>query len=120
MPTALIRVAVQRRLGLPLFAAAAAAAGRCKSGGSAYDCMSASGQDAIVVLGQSLNADGSVPPVLAARVNTAAALAEWLPAALLVTTGGDPAGAGTTEAARSRLETHKYPHRPACPGCQRL
>ena len=33
---------------------------------------------------------------------------------------GDRDIAGTAEAARSGLETHKYPHRPACPGYQRL
>ena len=55
--------------------------------------------EVIVILGQSLNADGSAPPVLTARVEAAAALAAWLPSAPLITTGGDPARTGTSEVA---------------------
>jgi hypothetical protein len=52
----------------------------------------------IVVLGQSLNADKSVPPVLRARVLAATELHAKHPEAMLVVTGGDPVGVGQSEA----------------------
>lgn len=53
---------------------------------------------AIVVLGQSLNPDGSPPSTLLSRVRTAAE--EWRadPSALMVLSGGDPARTGISEA----------------------
>lgn len=54
-------------------------------------------QTIIVVLGQSLNPDGSAPPTLIARARCAAELAqaEGCP---VVCTGGDPSRAGRSEA----------------------
>ena len=53
---------------------------------------------AIVVLGQSLNPDGSAPATLLSRVRKAAECWRDEPDALLVLSGGDPAGTGTSEA----------------------
>eukprot|EP00966_Prymnesium_polylepis_P332310 7387816-Prymnesium_polylepis.1 len=53
---------------------------------------------AIVILGQSLNADGSSPSTLVARTTTAAERIRQHPAAVVVASGGDPAGTGVPEA----------------------
>ena len=55
---------------------------------------------AIVVLGQSLNRDGTIPATLESRARTAAY--HWLEHqdAVLVLTGGDPAKCGVSEALR--------------------
>eukprot|EP00413_Alexandrium_margalefii_P029534 CAMPEP_0204569312 /NCGR_PEP_ID=MMETSP0661-20131031/37673_1 /ASSEMBLY_ACC=CAM_ASM_000606 /TAXON_ID=109239 /ORGANISM="Alexandrium margalefi, Strain AMGDE01CS-322" /LENGTH=304 /DNA_ID=CAMNT_0051577407 /DNA_START=23 /DNA_END=935 /DNA_ORIENTATION=+ len=53
---------------------------------------------AIVVLGQSLNSDGSPPSTLVARVAMAAERVRQNPDAIVVTTGGDPARTGVSEA----------------------
>lgn len=71
-----------RRLGLSLMAATCA--------GDATK--------AIVVLGQSLNPDASVPPLLQARIDAAARLHAEYPEAPIIVSGGDPADSGTTEA----------------------
>ena len=57
-----------------------------------------SGGASIVLLGQSLNADASVPPLLEARINSTVALLARHASSSLIATGGDPAGAGKTEA----------------------
>ena len=55
-------------------------------------------RSSIIVLGQSLNGDGSTPPTLLPRVCVAAKLHDRHPEARLIVTGGDPAGTGKTEA----------------------
>ena len=53
---------------------------------------------AIVVLGQSLNPDGTAPATLTSRIRTAAEQWHADPSAILICTGGDPAGVGSSEA----------------------
>ena len=54
---------------------------------------------AIVILGQSLNPDGTAPPTLASRVNAAVAVWKERPdRTVLIPTGGDPVRAGVSEA----------------------
>ena len=54
---------------------------------------------AIVILGQSLNPDGTAPPTLASRVHAAVAAWKERPAStVLIPTGGDPVRAGVSEA----------------------
>ena len=55
-------------------------------------------RSSIIVLGQSLNRDGSTPPTMHPRVCIAAKLHDRHPEARLIVTGGDPAGTGKTEA----------------------
>eukprot|EP00658_Telonema_sp_P-2_P013628 TRINITY_DN15165_c0_g1_i4.p1 TRINITY_DN15165_c0_g1~~TRINITY_DN15165_c0_g1_i4.p1 ORF type:complete len:568 (+),score=68.86 TRINITY_DN15165_c0_g1_i4:87-1790(+) len=62
--------------------------------------------DSIIVLGQSLNPDGSAPATLSSRVMTAASHWHARPQSLLICSGGDPAGTGTSEA-RTMYEAMK-------------
>eukprot|EP00931_Biecheleriopsis_adriatica_P099382 TRINITY_DN7386_c0_g1_i1.p1 TRINITY_DN7386_c0_g1~~TRINITY_DN7386_c0_g1_i1.p1 ORF type:complete len:402 (+),score=76.05 TRINITY_DN7386_c0_g1_i1:37-1206(+) len=64
-----------------------------------------------IVLGQSLNPDGSAPQVLVDRALKAKELLDGGMVSMLVVSGGDPAGVGTTEASQLAkvLEDHGIP-----------